>query len=729
MADRPTQSESWYRVAQLKPRLRSPVQTFRQFYRDKLWHVLTDPANNEYFRVDENAYYFLGLLDGRRTVAQAWALACSRIWVTPHRLKARRFNCSVALYVCNLIQADMSPDVRGMFDRVKKRKRQKIGGQMLNLLFLRLPLYDPDRLLDRWVKLFGWVFSKIGFALWLGLLMCAGYELTEHHAALGRESGNVLSPGNLIWLSISFWLLKLIHEFGHAFACKRFGRVNGSGGEVHTMGVMLVALMPVPYVDASSSWAFRNKWHRAAVGAAGMYIELAAAAVAAIVWSRTGSATAVHQIAYNVMFLAGVSTLLFNGNPLMRYDAYYMLCDIMEIPNLAQRSKDYLYYQIKRRVFGMKQLQDPSHGDVERHWFIPYAIAATIYRTVVSITIIMFVASQLFIIGLLMAMIGVLTMLLLPLLKFVRYIATNTEISRVRGRAVGATLVVAAVLIGGLGFIPVADGGRAEGVIEPRDLAMIAMAADGFVDDVLPSGQHVRPDGKPLLIGRNPRLVVQRQTLLAQRDIAIFRQREALGSDADTVADMNDQIEVLDEAIEQIEARLAELHVRAPLEGTWVAPGIEQSRDTYLERGEIVGMVATLDDLIIRVSADQNLGPRIEPEIGVGGEVEIRVSGRPDIQFTGRIERILPAGQQRLPSKALGVFAGGSLQTDANDHEGTKTTESFFEVHVDPDIDAMEVKRLFTGQRMVVRFVMPPRPLAVQGWRALRQLLQRRFQI
>jgi putative peptide zinc metalloprotease protein len=97
------------------------------------------------------------------------------------------------------------------------------------------------------------------------------------------------------------------------------------------MGVMFLVFFPLPYVDASSAWAFRKKWQRAIVGMAGVMAELAAASIAAIVWTQTSTGT-VHIIAYNVIFVASVSTLLFNGNPLLRFDAYYVLADLLEIP-------------------------------------------------------------------------------------------------------------------------------------------------------------------------------------------------------------------------------------------------------------------------------------------------------------------------------------------------------------------------------------------------------------
>jgi len=727
MTHRPTFNDSWYRVAQLKPRLRATVQTYRQQYRGRLWHVLADPANNEYFRIDEAAYFFVALLDGQRTVQDAWGSAQQQLG-DGAPTQGEAIHLLGRLYVCNLLQADLPPDAAGMFERQRKRRRKEVGGQLLNFLFVRIPLFDPDRFLDRWVKVFGWAFSPVGVMLWALLLVAGLYHLIGRASELAVQATSVLSPANLIWLTISFWLIKAIHEFGHGMACKRFGAVNHTGGEVHTVGLMLMALMPIPYVDASSAWAFRSKWHRFYVAAAGMYVELAVAAIAAIVWANTAAGSTIHAISYNMIFLASVSTLLFNGNPLLRYDAYYMLCDYLETPNLAQRSKDYLYYLIKRYIFGVPKLQDPSHGDGERHWFVPYSVASFVYRIFISVSIILFVADQLFIIGVIMACAAVVTWLLMPIVKFIHYLLTHADLARVRGRAVGSSALTAAALAIMLGGVPMPDRGRAEGIVEPRQLAIIHAAADGFVQSVTPTGRRVTPQDEPLLAAHNPQMLAERAGALADKRL-YEAQRRASGDDAVTMQTLSRHIETLERKLTVMDERLAMLQVKAPFEGVWVAPEIEFMQGAYVRRGDQIGVVATVDDLIIRVTADQHLGPRIEPELGTGGEVEIRVKGRPDLRFTGRITRVSPAGQERLPSAALGLFAGGSIGTDASDTSGTRAAESFFEVRIDPNVTAEQVEQLFTGQRVVVRFEMPSRPLAAQGWRALAQVLQRRFQI
>ena len=157
----------------------------------------------------------------------------------------------------------------------------------------------------------------------------------------------VLSTENLFLLAFIYPFSRLFHEFGHAYAVKRWG------GEVHEMGVMLIVFMPLPYVDASWSSAFPEKSRRMFVGAAGIMVDIFLASAAIIVWVLAEPG-AVRAVAYNVIFVAGLSTLLLNGNPLLRFDSYYILADFLEIPNLADRANKYLGYLIKRYLLRIK---------------------------------------------------------------------------------------------------------------------------------------------------------------------------------------------------------------------------------------------------------------------------------------------------------------------------------------------------------------------------------------
>ena len=723
--ERPTFSESWYRVAGLRPRLRSTVQISRQHFRGVMWHVLQDPSNNQFFRLNGPAYHFVALLDGRRTIAEVWDV-CNDQLGDEAPTQGEAIQLLGQLYTSNLLQGEMPPDAAGLLKRHQQRRRREIQSRLTNILFIHIPLFDPDHFLNRWLSLFGKVFAWWGWILWAPLVAAGLYFVAGRWQELFKAGSDVLESSNLPLLYLAALLVKVFHEFGHAFACKRFGRDEG-GGEVHAMGVMLLVFTPLPYVDATSAWALRSKWRRITIGAAGMLIEIPIAAIAAIVWTQTGEGTMVHALCYNMMFIASVSTVLFNGNPLLRYDAYYILSDLLEIPNLAPRSRQYLTYLIKRYVFGVRRANNPAHTRGEKAWFAFYGVASTIYRVMICAGIILMIANRFFFIGVLMAVGAVGLWLLMPLGKVIHYLATNNELMRVRPRAVGSVLAFAAIVLAAVGWIKAPDRIRVEGIVEPVDVLLVAAPRiGGFLVDFEPDNTLVKP-GQVLLECENNTLAAELESLQAEQRQLEIQRRYALAQEPFAATIFARKLAVGESKIQEINRLLAELTPRAETAGTWLAVDIESKRGAYLDPAgrENVGMVVSLDSLLIRAIAGQKVGARLHGT--EGDEVDIRIRGRPDDRFSGTIMRISDAGQQRLPSASLGYSVGGQTAVSPDDPQGTKAAERFFEIRITPHTP--ENICLLTGQRVIVRISLPAKPLAAQWWRAFRQLIQRRFQV
>ncbi|QQE11366.1 hypothetical protein JD969_18005 [Planctomycetota bacterium] len=731
-ADRPTFSESWYRVGPLKPRLRSVIQTTRQQYRGHVWHILRDPANNKFYRLDEPSYHFVGLLDGVRTIDEAWKKCCEDLGDNAPT-QGEVIQTLGQLYQSNLLDADITPDVGGMFERQRERVKREVSGYLMNLLFSKVPVWDPDRFLNKWTPMFGWAFGPIGLAIWLVLIFYGVFTLVNNGSQFFNMASGVLSPGNLGWLFISTIIIKLIHESGHAFACKYFGNkenrggVEGIGGEVHTIGVMFVALIPMPYVDTSSSWTLRNKWHRAFIGMAGMYLELAVAAVAVVVWANTAMGTVPHAIAYNMIFIASVSTFLFNANPLIRFDGYYILSDLTEMPNLAQRSKQYLYFVIKKWVYGVDKANDPSHSPAERPWLMSYALGSAVYRVFISVGIILFVAEKLIILGIIMAISTLVGMVFVPFGKWMHYLFTNGELRKHRARAIGTTAGFAAVLFLFLGIIPMADRSVAQGFVRPDQITTVYAETEGYVEGVLPSGVLVDPNGPPLVELRNVHLELERNGLVAQQAEYIAKYRKHRDEEMAAGFAMREHLQAIDQEIDRADRDVRNLMVKAPFKGNWITGKNDSVLGQYVQRGQELGQVASLNDMQIVVAADQFLGPRLYRLPNEEVVVDIMIQGHPDLKFKGTIEQVIAAGQRDLPSEALSQQAGGEMAMEQDSSGSSVASEIFFEVHVNPEM--LEDLKLYPGQRVLVRFEMPSQTIASQTWRTIRQLVQTRFQI
>ncbi|MEM1098046.1 MAG: hypothetical protein AAGH92_04590 [Planctomycetota bacterium] len=722
--DRPTFHESWYRVAELKPRLRAVVQVYRQDYRGQTWHVLRDPGNNQFFRVDESAYRLVALLDGQRTVGEAWKLVGEQLGdAAPTQGEA--IQLMGQLYTINLLTAELPPDAEGMFDRYRRRINRQVGGYLMNIMFAKIPLIDPDRFLDRWKPAVSWIFGPFGIALWCVLLFIGGWHLAGRTSDLFDSAGNVLDPSNLLYLYGGFILAKVIHELGHGFAVKRFGDSEGTASEVHTVGVMLLVLMPVPYVDASSSWAFRSKARRAFVAAAGMYVELALAAIAAIVWARTSEGTAVHAIAYNIMFIASVSTILFNANPLIRFDGYYILSDLTETPNLYQRSNDYMKYLVKKYVYRVRNPRSSAHRPAERWWLSLYGITSLVYRVFLFAGILWFVADKLFFVGMIMAGVSIIAWVFVPLGKWIKYLVIDQEVERTRGWAQFVSVAFVAGTIGWLGWLPLPDYARATGLVEPVVFEPVYAGADGFVTEI--TSKQAIAEGSELYTSDNAELRAERDALDARlRRLQAERRKARMEGVAESRI-VDDQIVALGQRLERVQRDLERLSRSAEQSATWVPRSASRQVGRFIPRGEGLGVLASLDRTVIRAAADQYLGPQLGDAAANGQEVEIKTAGRPDLTYRGVIERLSPAGLEQLPSAALGYAAGGPVAVDPSDPEGLKAAENYFEVRVRPSDVPEGAPPLMAGQRVTVRFAFDDKPLLQQGWLELRRLFQKRF--
>jgi putative peptide zinc metalloprotease protein len=706
LALRPTFSESWYRVANLRARLRPSAQISRQFYRGERWYVVRDPAGNQYHRLSDPAYRVVALLDGKRTIQEAWDLAGGQL-ADDAPTQPEVIQILSQLYAANLIEADITPDSGVLLRRHKTLMKRKMQGRLMNIMFPRIPLWDCDQFLVRWLPVVRPFISKFGAMLWIAVVGLAVILLAPHWNELKSSAVNAIAPKYWFLLWGVFVLTKLIHELGHAFACRRFG------GEVHEMGIMFLVLIPTPYVDASSAWGFPSRWQRMFVGAAGMVIEIFVAALCALLWLQVGDkSSTVGVMLYQAMLIASVSTVLFNANPLLRYDGYYMLSDWWEIPNLQKRSTEYTLGLIKRHVFRIKE-RFPLPPPLQRFNLFLYANLSTVYRVFIGLMIIILLLNQLpeqvKIVGVLLGTASIVTWLLLPVFKLVKYLALDPELHRKRGRATAFSVAVAALLFVLIGMVPVWNRVLATGVVEPENRAVIFASMDGFVTSVhVKDGQAVTR-GQVLIEAENPELATYIEQLKAR--IKATEAQLVKSSAFDQAQRKVDEIELANHKRElaNAEKKLSELTIRAPIDGRVVAPKIHELPGQYLQRGQELCKVATLDRLVIKAPLEPEIGQLVQWELEMKREVptEVRLSGAP-LKVLRGVPEVLPAASEELVSPVLTHQAGGDIAPDPRDPEGRTAAQKQLPLRViveNPDGEFLP------GQRATVRLELSKRTI------------------
>src|SRR5262249_22459387 len=379
------------------------------------------------------------------------------------------------LHSSDLLQAEIPPDIAELAERSAKQSSRELLLRLRNPLSLRLPLLDPDRFLDATLPLVRPLFTWFGFAVWLGLVITAAAIIVLNWTELTSNlSDRALAAENVFVILCIYPLLKAFHEMGHAYATKVWG------GEVHEIGVMLLILIPIPYVDASAAAAFAEKRRRIVVGGAGILIELLFAAIAAIIWVNVTPGL-LRTVAFNVMLIGGVSTVVFNGNPLLRFDGYYMLADLLEIPNLGSRANRYVFYLVQRYLFRLDSVDSPVTGRGEAPWLLTYAIASFAYRLTVSLGIALLLASRFFLFGVALAIWTAVSFAVLPVVKGITFLLTNQRLAGHRQRALAVSGAAVAAIVLFLFAVPLPYATVAQGVVWIPENAEIRAQTDGIV--------------------------------------------------------------------------------------------------------------------------------------------------------------------------------------------------------------------------------------------------------
>lgn len=707
-------SESWYRVANVRPRLRNHAQIHRHVYRGGVWYVLQDHVNGRFHRFTPVANLIISLMDGSRTMQEIWNLASIQLGNdVPSQEEIIKLMSD--LHRADVLQSDAPPDIREQHERRGKNLKQKIKQYVGNPMSLRFPLFDPDLVLMRMMPIARPLFGWFGAALWCGTVIAAIVLAAMHWKAFSDGMlDRVFSVENVLLMWLLFPLVKILHELGHAFAIK------ARGGEVHEMGVMLLLLMPIPYVDASAASAFEDKKWRMLVGAAGILTELFIAAVAMIVWVFLEPGTD-RAIAYNIILITGISTLLFNGNPFLRYDGYYILSDYLEIPNLGQRSNEYLGYLINRYLFSVNQVHSPVVADGERRWFVFYSIASFFYRMFMMLTIVLLVASKFFVFGVMMAIWSIFNMLVQPVAKKIGYLFNSPKLHlrRVRALSVSAGVVLVTLLV--LFWLPAPCFTRSEGVVWARDEAQVRANVDGFITHVMAVPGKTVKKGDLLIQCEDPELIARLAVLQAELAGLEAKYNAAMAINRVQADILLQQMAHARVAVDLAQKKLSEIEVRSPSNGTFVIADVQNMAGRFVQRGELLGYVTDDGPTTVRVVIPQAIADKVRKD---SRDVEVRSVDQPSSVISAQILREVPAATNQLPSMTLSLQGGGKIGLDPSAQGDAKTLQKLFVLDLQLPT-GIQMDKL--GSRIYVRFEHAPEPLGLQWYAAARRIFLRTF--
>jgi putative peptide zinc metalloprotease protein len=699
--DAPLVSSSWHRVAALRPSLAPGLRIVRQQVRDQLWHLLVEPASGQQIRLNPAAYDLVGRFDGRASTGELWD-AVLRLRQGDAPTQDETLALLAQLYRSGMMQFDAAPHVAMLFARRAPDQRPRQRG-FINPMMLRMRLADPSRWLQRLTPLAHALFSPAGAAVWLALVLVALLGVATEWRALGADTVRLLAtPSAYVLALLCYPLVKSLHELGHGLAVRRFG------GEVHELGVALMFLTPALYVDAGAANTFPSARQRALVSAAGILVELALAAAAFLVWVAA-SPGLVRDTALAVALIGSVSTLFFNGNPLLRLDGYFVLCDWLQLPNLAARSQAW-WARLARRGVGQDNGPPSMLAQGEAKWLALYAPASAAYRVSLLFALVFWVGHQAWLLGWAMGAaaaywVGRGTW---------RWLASGGPRVQWAG---AATVLVALVL---LTVVPVAQSVVVRGIVWPPAEAQLRAVSGGFVREVLlPDGAQAQA-GEAVLALDDPTLVSARERQAAEQTGLRARQYSALLTDPSAAMQVQADIDRNAAELARTDQQLAGLEVRPAVAGriAWARP--TDLPGTYARRGQLLGTLIAPGPAHVRVALPEEDFSRVRGRV-LG--VELRVADDASTVHAARLAPAVPGATFDLPSAALGDRHGGPIAVDPQDAQGLRTLGPVF--FLDVTVDALEAPRV--GTRAWVKLRLPDEPLALQLARRWSQLFVKHF--
>jgi putative peptide zinc metalloprotease protein len=709
--ERPLHSDRWHHVAALRPRWRMHARSDRQVVRGATWHIVCGDGRSGTLRLDAGAWSIVGRCDGHRTMQAIWDEALSEDPAgAPSQDEAIELLARLVDERC--LACEGLPDVAVLRDDDRTRAARQLAGR-LNPLAPRMSLGDPTPLLRPLEPLARRLFSPAGALAWLALVaLAAGLALSELEAVVRHVGHWAQSPRHLLLATLAWLPMKAVHEAAHALAVRRWG------GAVREAGLAWMIGLPVPYVDASAADRFASARQRAAVAAAGILAEIALAAFGLVVWAMTEPGW-VHDAGFAVAVAGTTSTLLFNGNPLMRMDGYFVLCDLAGLPNLATRSGSW-WRALLQRALGWADAQAPQTAAGERPWLAAYAPLAWCWRVGLMASLALWAGGQHRLLGAAVALLSAWWLLGAPLRALLRGPseagASLGARWRMRTRLVAVVAGLAALVVA----VPLPDRTVAPGLVRTSDDARVRAGVDGFVVTA-ESGRRVDP-GEVVVRLDDPALRRERERLEQARPGLRAELFASLRTDPARARQAEEALVGIEAELATIDERLAQLNVSVTVSGRFEVDRPADLPGRFVREGDELGTLAGAGPVHVRVALDQDEAARLRGGVQT---VALRLAEAPGRVLAGRLLREAPAAVDTLPGAALGERFGGTIPVDPADEQGTKPTRPTYVVDIALDAPIDPPPR--PGGRAWVRLDHGNASLAEQAARWLRQTVRGRF--
>ena len=669
----------------LQVKLRPDLIVQPQFYEGMTHYVVKDPIALKYFRFKIEEYFLLQQLDGKNTL-QDVKRAFERKY-RPQTISIEDLTRFTAqLHEAGIAQIDSPDQAKVLIRRRRKNRWKKVWQFFANILYIKIPVIDPEAMLSGMYPYFRWLYSGWFNAFAVTMMLAAITMVVSQWTDFYNKLPEFQSFFN--WYTIfAFWcslaVIKIIHEFGHGLTAKHFG------GEVHEMGMLFLVLTPALYCDVTDSWLLPSKWKRIWISAAGIYVECFLASIAAFVWWNTEQGL-LNSLSMATMFICSVNTIMFNANPLLRYDGYYVMADWLEIPNLRIKSTQFFTYLFQEKVLGLEVPVQSYMPRSRRSLFVTYAVASYLYRWVVTFSILYFLSQflkpyKLQSLSYAMALGSLIPLLGMPVYQMFKFVRTPGRMRKVKKVRAASFAAVAFVAVVAILWIPTPLRVQGTLVLQPAKPEMIYAEVPGrLVTLNVRDGEWVKKDAVIATLS-NPEKMRERRSLQEQYDVNWYKaQWFGASSNRDSRAlslQHNQMAEDLSPAIDKVSSQIGSLTLVAHRDGQvmgvphfetvgqWVKPG-----KPFCE----VGDPQKLEAHLIIDQGDIDL-------VRVGRRSWMKIYGGSEMTWVSRVGEIAKRNRDDVPPE-LSNNSGGEIATKQDPKSGqAKPISAVYEVIIPID--------------------------------------------
>ena len=684
----------------LQIKLRPDLIVQPQFYEGMTHYVVKDPIGLKYFRFKVEEYFLLQQFDGVNTLSDV-KKAFERKY-RPQTISIDDLTRFVAqLHEAGIAQVDSPDQAKVLIRRRRKNQWRKFGQFFANILYIKIPIIDPEKLLNWMYPYFRWIFTPyfvtLSVASMLAAITLVISQWTDFHSKL-PEFQSFFNLRSIIYFWCSLAVVKVIHEFGHGLTAKHYG------GEVHEMGLLFLVLTPALYCDVTDSWLLPSKWKRIWISAAGIWVECFLASLATFVWWNSQPGI-LQSLMMATMFICSVNTIMFNANPLLRYDGYYVMADWLEIPNLRIKSTQFFAYLFQEKVLGLEVPVQSYMPKSRRTLFVTYAIASYLYRWFVTFSIIYFLSqflkphklqsiSYALAIGSLVPLVG---MPFYQMFKFVRTPGRMRKVKKARAAsfAAGAVAIVAGILM-----IPTPLRVQGTLVLSAAQPEEIYAEVPGILKELrVRDGEWVKA-GTVIATLSSPEKMRDRVALQEQAEVNMAKALwygYSSSLESRMLQRQHDQMAAnLDRVINKVNDQIGKLNLVAHRDGQVIGlPYPDKIGEFVKPNGKTafceVGDPHKLEAHMILDQGDIDLVP-------VNRRAWIKIYGDSEVTWKGRVSEVAKRNREDIPPELSNV-GGGEIATKQDPKSGqAKPINAMYEVIIpidNPDLVLLPGQRGF----------------------------------